>query len=97
MKNFDVAFCASGHLQWIIIRVAKSETKQTKQSQKSTLGEKCPYSEFFWSVFSLIRTECGETRSISLYSVPMLENKDQEKSKYGYFSPSDIWDPIKPL
>ena len=24
---------------------------------KLTLREKCPYSEFFWSLFSLIRTE----------------------------------------
>ena len=27
-----------------------------------TLLEKCPYSEFFWSVFSLIWTEHGEKR-----------------------------------
>ena len=25
-----------------------------------SLREKCPYSEFFWSVFSRIRTESGE-------------------------------------
>ena len=25
-----------------------------------TLGEKCPYSEFFWHLFSRIRTECKE-------------------------------------
>ena len=29
-----------------------------------TLREKCPYSELFWSVFSRIRTEYGEIRSI---------------------------------
>ena len=29
-----------------------------------TLREKHPYSEFFWSVFSRIRTEYGEIRSI---------------------------------
>ena len=29
------------------------------------LCEKCPYSEFFWSVFSRIRTEYGEIRRIS--------------------------------
>ena len=28
------------------------------------LHEKCPYSEFFWSVFSRIWTEYGEMRSI---------------------------------
>ena len=34
-----------------------------------TLREKCPYSKFFWFVFSRIRTEYGEARSISPYSL----------------------------
>ena len=34
---------------------------------------------FFWSVFSLIRNEYGEILHISLYSVRMWENTDQEK------------------
>ena len=42
-----------------------------------TLREKCPYSELFWSVFSRIRTEYGEILRISLYSVRMRENTDQ--------------------
>ena len=50
-----------------------------------TLREKCPYSELFWSAFSRIRTEYGEIRSISLYSVRMGENADQNNSEYGYF------------
>ena len=37
---------------------------------------KCPYSEFFWSVFSCIRTEYENFRSKSLYSVQIRENKD---------------------
>ena len=40
------------------------------------MRDKCPYSEFFWSVFSCIRTECGEIQSISLFSV-------QIRGKYG--------------
>ena len=36
---------------------------------KVTLREKCPYSEFFWSVFSRIRTEYGEIRNPNLFSV----------------------------
>ena len=52
------------------------------------LREKCSYSEFFWSVFSHIRTEYGEIRSISPFSVRMRENTDQKNSKYGYFSRS---------
>ena len=50
-----------------------------------TLREKCPYSELFWSIFSLIRTEYGEIRSISPYSVRIRENTDQNKSEYRYF------------
>ena len=34
---------------------------------------------FFWSLFSRIRTEYGEIRSISPYSVQMRENTDQKK------------------
>ena len=44
-----------------------------------SLREKCPKMEFFWSVFSCIRTEYGEIRSISPYSVRMWENRDQKK------------------
>ena len=36
---------------------------------------------FFWSLFSRIRTEYGKTRSISPYSVIMLENTDQKKHR----------------
>ena len=42
----------------------------------------------FWSVFSRIRTECGEIRSISPYSVRMRDNTDQKNSEYGHFSRS---------
>ena len=46
-----------------------------------TLREKCPNMEEFLSgpFFPRIRTEYGETRSISPYSVRMRENTDQKK------------------
>ena len=56
---------------------------------KDTLREKCPYSEFFWSIFSHIWTEYGEILRISPYSVRMRENTDQKNSEYGHFSRSD--------
>ena len=56
--------------------------------RKISLREKCPYSELFWSVFSLIRTKYGEIRSISPYAVRMRENADQNNAKYRQFSPS---------
>ena len=53
---------------------------------KISLLEKCPYLEFFWSVFSRIRTEYGYIRNISLYSIRMHENMDQKKPEYWHFS-----------
>ena len=36
------------------------------------------YSEFFWPVYSRIRTEYEDIRSISSYSVRMRENANQK-------------------
>ena len=47
-----------------------------------------PYSELFWSLVFHIRTEYGELRSISPYSVRMRENTDKNNSEYGHFSRS---------
>ena len=41
-----------------------------------TLLEKCPFAEFFWSVFSRIWTQYGEMRG----------KTDQKNSEYGHFS-----------
>ena len=49
------------------------------------MRKKCPYSELFWSVFSRIRTEYGEMRSTSPYSVRMGENTDENNSEYEHF------------
>ena len=46
---------------------------------------KCPYLELFWSVFFRIRTEFGDIRSISPYSVWMRENTEQNNSEYRRF------------
>ena len=53
------------------------------------LHKKCLYSELFWSAFSCIRTDYGEIRSISSYSVRMRENADQNNSEHEYFLRSD--------
>ena len=55
---------------------------------KTQLGKKCPYSQFFWSVFNPIQTEYGGIRSIYAYSVQMRESTDQKGSKWGEFSGS---------
>ena len=53
--------------------------------RSSTLREKCPYSELFWSTLSRIRTEYGEILRIFLYSVRIRENADQNNSEHGHF------------
>ena len=57
----------------------------TETSKQRSLLEKCSYSEFFWSVFSRIRTEYEDLQSKSLYSVQMRENTDQKNSEYEHF------------
>ena len=71
--------------------VAKLSSYKDKQILRkcNQLSKKCLYSGLFWSVFSRIRTEYGEIRSISPYSVRIRENKDQNNSEYGHFSRSD--------
>ena len=56
----------------------------------SSLREKCPNTiqSFFWSVFSYIRTEYGDLRSKSPYSIWMQENTDKKNSVFGHFSRS---------
>ena len=56
-----------------------------------SLSEKCPYSELLWSVFSRIRTEYREMRSISPYLVQLRENKDQNNSEYGHVLRSECY------
>ena len=60
-----------------------------KKPEKHSLHEKCPYSKLFWSAFSCIRTEYEQILCISLYSVRMRKNADQNNSEYGHFSRSD--------
>ena len=60
----------------------------TNVTVRTALLEKCPCSEIFWFVFSLIQTEYEQILRISLYSVRMQENTDQKNSEYRHFSRS---------
>ena len=55
------------------------------KSKFLTLHKRCPYSEFFWSVFPSIFTEYGE-----IYSVQMWKRTDQKNSEYRHFPRSVI-------
>ena len=50
-----------------------------------TLRKKGPYSEFFESTFSRIRTEYGDLLGKSPYSVRMWKNRDKKNSEQGFF------------
>ena len=50
-----------------------------------TLLEKCPCSEFCWSVFSRIRTDYEDLQGKYPYSVRMRENTDHKSTEYEYF------------
>ena len=43
-----------------VILVNKCNRQLVKKKKKRSLRKKCPYSKFFWSVFSNIRTEYEE-------------------------------------
>ena len=58
--------------------------------QEAVLRENCSYVEFFWFVFSRLRTEYGEIVRISPYSVRMRENTDQKNCEYWHFSLSAV-------
>ena len=55
------------------------------QSWIKALHEKCPYSEFFWSVICHIRTEYEEILCIFPHLVQMWENKDHCYYYYYYY------------
>ena len=59
-----------------------------QRSMELPLREKCPYSEFFWSIFPRIWTEYGEIGRISPHLVRMKENTDQKNFEYKHFSRS---------
>ena len=67
MKNF--IFCA---VNVYMFRIYPSYNKKK-------LREKCPYAEFFWSIFSCILPEYGEILGITPYSVRMREKNGQEE------------------
>ena len=55
-----------------------------------TLCEKCPYLEFFWTIFSRVLTEYGEILRIPPHSFRMRKKTDQRNFKYRHFSRSVI-------
>ena len=65
------------YVNWLIDRYVFFKLTQTL-----ALCEKCPNTEFSWSVFSHIRTKYGDLRNKSLYSVRIREYTDQKKTPH---------------
>ena len=77
-------FLRNGNLAWFyvcIIKVASTHCVKSIQIWS-----------FFWSIFSRIRTEYGEIRSISPYSVRIREIRTSKNSVFGHFSRSDRYE-----
>ena len=72
-----------------------SKKEWEKKSNSSTYSnDHCVKSvqirNYFWSLFSCTRTEYGDLRSRSLYSVRIQENADQKYSVFGHFLRSGL-------
>ena len=80
---------SAGNFPFFSKSFATSFLEYNKDNLWQSLREKSPYSEFFCSAFSHIRTEYEETWSMSPYSVQMWENTDQKNFEYGYFLRSE--------
>ena len=74
------SFSTSSHVMafWVLDSAKQLIKLPCNSASLDSLNQciKCPYSELFWSVFPLIRTEYGDIGNISLYSVQMQENAD---------------------
>ena len=76
------------HYKLLLLAALTKHCLKLTSSLFLALRKKCPYSELFCLVFSRIRTEYRETRSISPYSLRMREKADQSNSEYAHFSRS---------
>ena len=83
-RSHAIAYEARIHMT--LLSCSSFEISKKRTPRCITLREKCPYSEFFWSVFSRIWTEYGEILSFSPYSVQVQENTDQKNSEYVHVS-----------
>ena len=67
------------------VREKKTVNIDILTTSSNALREKCPNSEFFWSIFSRIETEYLDILRISPYSVRIREHTDQTNSEYKHF------------
>ena len=72
--------------QYVKIKIFWCIGKSLLVFNYSNIAWKCPYSEFFLSSFSCIRTEYEHLLSKSPYSVWLRKATNQKISKYGHFT-----------
>ena len=78
-NNFYFFKCHVSSLVYFNVLEQKADT------QRLSLCKKCPYSEFFWPIFSHIWNEYGELPCKCPYLVWMRENTDPKNFKYEHF------------
>ena len=76
----DLVYFCSLDFHKIVLPEAISQKTTPSLFLNPSLHEMYPYTQFFWSVFSHIRTEYGEILPISPYSVRMREKIRTRKS-----------------
>ena len=89
-SRFPMSTWMPFHSQYFVFPLGYKKSNSTV-NENQALRKKCPYSEFFWSVFSCIRTEYGEIlNSISIKMIMVMNwfycLRDQSKSSRPHVS-----------
>ena len=70
----------------------EGEVQDLRQSTKlHHCVKNCPGTEFFWSVFSRIWTECRDLQSKCPYLVRIRENPDQNEKSIAKIKHTNVW------
>ena len=91
------------HSEIIVLQIPINSKFVYRRKCIITLQWKCPYSEFFWSIFSRILTEYGEIRTLRFQSeygkirTRVIQNTDTFYSVDFYWEPMLIYENIKEL
>ena len=72
-------------IYFLFFKIRTSNYCMVNNVTKHSHCVKCLYLEFFWSLFSRIRTEYVEILRIFPYSLRMRENTDQKNCEHGHF------------
>ena len=90
MPYFVSMFSIFLYIRYFYTTIANRIVQEVEITRNIALREKCPYSELFWSSFSRVWTEYEEILGISLYSVRMWKNAEQNATQRWHEEDQDI-------